>query len=960
MVFVYFTVCEISVCGDIIMKINQGNLVKLMVVAALALGALSCGAMAQSVTWTGTGAGVGWSDSNNWLTSGTTPNEGDQLVFGGVVGLSSSNDVSDNFTYSSITFNSGAGAFTLTGSSVGLAGGITNNSANAQTLSFSNYLLSSTQGGIYLKASQTWNAASGDLVITANVSSFNIDGSTPTTLLTVTGGSNTTISGFLNEDTGGGASVLSVLKTGAGRLTLSGNNTYSGGTTLNQGILNLGSVGALGTLGTITFSGGTLQYSVSNNIDYSSRFSQASNQQYNVDTNGRDVTWASNLLSSGGSFSKVGLGTLTITGSIGVDAGDNIVDGGTLDIETTGTFTAPNGTFYVGKSGTAALILNGGNLTTGWTSLGENTASYGSVTVNSGTWSSGLFLVGTSGTGSLTINGGLVTANGFTCIGEYAGATGSVTVNSGTFNLPSSPFVLGDYGTGSLIINGGYVNLGDAVYLGINSNSTGSLTVTSGTLQNSGGVFYVGFSGTGSLNISGGTVNNSYVSIGEAPNSYGAATVTGAVWTIANDLTIGQSGTGTLSLSGSGVLNIVGNVYLAVDPGSVGTLNFGDFTTGTFNAPVVNGGNGTATVNFNNTTNYTFTPQLTGTLSVNLLGSGTTTLTGNNTYSGPTNLASGQLNINSPTAIGSGALAIHNTTSFDNTSGALITLANNNALNWYGLITFVGTNALNLGNGNVTLGTNTEVKVSGSDLTVGGAIDGSGLSLTKSGTGSLFLTGTSTYSGATTVNGGNLVVSGSLTATTGVTVASGATLQLVNGLVNTTGLVSVADNGTLSITGGQSSVGSVALNDGAVFQTTITNSSHAVLNTIGGVTINSSVEGVTLSINSNGYTPNYTQGNLSASDKFVLILGNGTPVAGNFANAISLFDPNYSQTLNEYTDGNGNVWAVFYNVIGTTNLTPGTGNDVSVVLIPEPSTWAMLLGGFGLLGFVQRLRRRSA
>ena len=942
------------------MKINQGNLVKLMVVAALALGALSCGAMAQSVTWTGTGAGVGWSDSNNWLTSGTTPNEGDQLVFGGVVGLSSSNDVSDNFTYSSITFNSGAGAFTLTGSSVGLTGGITNNSANAQTLSFSNYLLSSTQGGIYLKASQTWNAASGDLVITANVSSFNIDGSTPTTLLTVTGGSNTTISGFLNEDTGGGASVLSVLKTGAGRLTLSGNNTYSGGTTLNQGILNLGSVGALGTLGTITFSGGTLQYSVSNNIDYSSRFSQASNQQYNVDTNGRDVTWASNLLSSGGSFSKVGLGTLTITGSIGVDAGDNIVDGGTLDIETTGTFTAPNYTFYVGKSGTAALILNGGNLTTGWTSLGENTASYGSVTVNSGTWSSsGQFWVGKSGTGSLTINGGLVTANGFTYIGEDAGATGSVTVNSGTFNLPSSPFFLGDSGTGSLIINGGYVNLGDAVYLGNNSNSTGSLTVTSGTLQNSGGVFYVGFSGTGSLNISGGTVNNSYVSIGEAANSYGAATVTGAVWTIANDLTIGQSGTGTLSLSGSGVLNIGGNVYLAVDPGSVGTLNFGDFTTGTFNAPVVNGGNGTATVNFNNTTNYTFTPQLTGTLSVNLLGSGTTTLTGNNTYSGPTNLASGQLNINSATAIGVGTLTLNASTIIDNTSGALITLANNNTQNWGGSFTFVGTNALNLGTGAVFLLANTDVQVSGSNLTVGGAIGGS-YSLSKSGTGTLFLTGTSFYNGTTAVNAGNLVVSGSLTATTGVTVANGANLQLVNGLVNTSGLVTVASGGTLSVTGGESSVGAVALNAGATFQTTISNSAHAVLNTTGGVEISLLSTRVTLSINSNGYTPNYTQGNLSASDKFVLILGNGTPVAGNFANAISLFDPNYSQTLNEYTDGNGNVWAVFYNVIGTTNLTPGTGNDVSVVLIPEPSTWAMLLGGFGLLGFVQRLRRRSA
>ena len=82
--------------------------------------------------------------------------------------------------------------------------------------------------------------------------------------------------------------------------------------------------------------------------------------------------------------------------------------------------------------------------------------------------------------------------------------------------------------------------------------------------------------------------------------------------------------------------------------------------------------------------------------------------------------------------------------------------------------------------------------------------------LTKSGAGTLLLTGLSSYSGATAVNSGTVIVSGSLPATSGGTVSPGATLLLAGGSISG----NLACSGTVGGTG--AIAGALALTAGTL------------------------------------------------------------------------------------------------------------------------------------------------
>jgi fibronectin-binding autotransporter adhesin len=112
---------------------------------------------AADKTWDGGGDGVSWSASPaNWDLD-TAPVANDRLFFGGTTGLTPNNDFAADTDFTGITFNAGAAPFTISGAEIDLAAnsGITNNSANVQTIS-----ANIDNNG----ANKVHNALAGDLV----------------------------------------------------------------------------------------------------------------------------------------------------------------------------------------------------------------------------------------------------------------------------------------------------------------------------------------------------------------------------------------------------------------------------------------------------------------------------------------------------------------------------------------------------------------------------------------------------------------------------------------------------------------------------------------------------------------------------------------------------------------------------------------------------------------------------
>jgi autotransporter-associated beta strand protein len=104
--------------------------------------------------------------------------------------------------------------------------------------------------------------------------------------------------------------------------------------------------------------------------------------------------------------------------------------------------------------------------------------------------------------------------------------------------------------------------------------------------------------------------------------------------------------------------------------------------------------------------------------------------------------------------------------------------ANNNAQTWGGSFGFAGSQNLNLGTGSVTMSANTTITVTNNTLTVGGAITGTTRSLTKSGTGTLVLSGANTYSNTTVTAGTLAIAQATLNTNSTVAISNSAALQL--------------------------------------------------------------------------------------------------------------------------------------------------------------------------------------
>lgn len=159
-------------------------------------------------------------------------------------------------------------------------------------------------------------------------------------------------------------------KTDYGALILTGNNSYTGGTRVSGGVLQVSSDTALGaTSGGVTLDGGTLR---SGGAFSSARdFAFGANGGV-IDTQGHAIT-LSGVLSGGGSMSKTGSGALTLSGDSRTYAGPISLDAGTLNLTGTlgGRLVVNAGTADVTGSVLGGARVNAGVLRVGGTVDGD-------------------------------------------------------------------------------------------------------------------------------------------------------------------------------------------------------------------------------------------------------------------------------------------------------------------------------------------------------------------------------------------------------------------------------------------------------------------------------------------------------------------------------------------------------------------------------------------------------------
>jgi len=508
-----------------------------------------------------------------------------------------------------------------------------------------------------------------------------------------------------------------ISKDGAGMLTLIGNSDYTGPTSILAGTIAVGSANGLGT-GTVSFSGaGTLQAAgVGLTLGNPALILSAA---ATVDTMDNYFT-INNAVSGASGMTKAGNGVLNLGGA-NTYSGGTTLNAGILAIGSDSNL----GTYTTGTTGT--LTFNGGTLqfASGFTTINAlrklvlGSIGYIDTSVSAGT------IAGTiAGGGALAVVGG--NALTLTSVNTYTGGT---TLLPGTLLIGNASTLT--LGGGTITLNGGT--------LASNLNTARSL---SGTLAFTGAVTFgqsIGNAGTGNLTLTGAgalspashtvTVNNT-------------TTLTGV---LAGSGSITKDGSnGTLILSGN-------NTYTGATIINAGTLQIGTGgTSGAVSSSSAITDNGVLVFQRSDTvmqgTHFTLASGGTGALVQ--AGTGTLTLNGVNTYSGGTTLSSGYLDIDTASALGAGTLTITGGT-LDNTSGSAIVLADR-TINIGGIAVFNGSNALNLGNGTVTVTGDTTLTVNGTNaLTM--LLQYGGYNFTKAGTGTLIFSGVSSAGGPSTL-----------------------------------------------------------------------------------------------------------------------------------------------------------------------------------------------------------------
>ena len=634
-------------------------------------------------------------------------------------------------------------------------------------------------------------------------------------------GGNTTIR--VGDGTGAGvshtatiASVLSgnsrLVKDDLGTLILTGANSYTGGTRINAGVLQIGDGGTAGSVAGNIQNNGTLAFNRSDAFSYGGEIS------------GNGAIWqmgsgTTTLTDNSAGFSggiDVAAGTLRVNGTLGGSI--SVMSGGTLaGSGTVGAVSVANGGILAGAQGqtltTGNLVLgSGANINValgaaggaGLFQVNGNLTLDGTLNVtDAGGFGMGVYRI-INYTGALTDNGldigampTLPAGTTTTVQTAMANQVNLVVDNGGPGPIPTMQFWNGATTTADGTIHGGSgtwrmgpTNWTDAngataaawgSQFAVFQNNPGTVTVdnSAGAISTSGMQFIgAGWNVGGDAITLAGAGGNTTVRVGDGTGAGAAYTatiasaLTGASRLVKDDL-------GTLILTGA-------NTYTGGTQVNAGTLQIGNGGAGgSVTGNIVNN----AVLAFNHSGVKTYGDVISGSGSLSL-NAGQLVLTGANTYSGGTNIASGatlrvgdgilngsiagnvlangDLRFNNPGATSFGG-AISGSGQITQTSGTLTLTGNSGA---FAGVTRVQAGALRVDG---TLG--------GSDVLVSGASLG--------GTGSI--TGTVTMQAAGVLTGAQ----GQTLTMGGLVLASDSNVNVALGTPGNTALFNVTGDLTL-------------------------------------------------------------------------------------------------------------------------------------------------------------------
>ena len=400
-------------------------------------------------------------------------------------------------------------------------------------------------------------------------------------------------------------------------------------------------------------------------------------------------------------------------------------------------------------SGTARVNITAPNVTvttlSGGTLSVNSSSSTSSVSTTVTAIRGGSVKVYNRGTLNVSVPSGSA-VNGSIAIANGGVAAFNQTVSGNYKGLISGVGQVRKTGTGLLILTG-------------SNTYTGLTTVTAGTLRGN------------AISLRGNIANSAVVEFNQTSDG----NYTGVI-----------SGTGQLNKLGAAVLTLTGaNTYTGLTTVSAGTLA-GNTTS--LRGAIAN----SAIVEFNQTSNGTYTGVISGKGQLKKDGAAVLTLTGANTYTGLTTVIQGTLSGNTTSlrgAIVNSGVVRFNQTSNGNYTGVIsgtgqLLKIGRAVLTLTGANTYTGLTTVRAGTlrGNTTslrgaIANSAIVEFNqATNGTYAGVISGTG-QLSKIGTGTVSLSGESSYKGSTGINAGALFIEGNQSNATGaVSVALGATL----------------------------------------------------------------------------------------------------------------------------------------------------------------------------------------